>query len=152
MSYTDSKKLLEKIRNEFGSAGDVLFRSAVQVMIEVGQENLKDDEWYKKVMDEIDERHNETEAKGKTAFVSREFEKGVVECAKEITKVDIYDLLIYLQNEIYFGGEDMSCHRAKEMLKVSLGYCTTSDIQNMGFTDNELEELGYAELIDEQEM
>ena len=126
--------------------------SAVQVMIDVGQDNLKNDEWCNKAMNEIDERHNETEAKGKVSFVSRNFEKGIIECAKEITKVDIYDLLIYLQNEIYFGGEDMSLRRAKEMLKVSLSYCTTSDIQNMGFSEEELEELGYAELIDEQEM
>ena len=102
-NYAESKKTLNKIRQEYDCKGDVIFKSATQYVIECGRFTLQDTVWVKQQLDNIDKDHNEASEKGKVLFISREFEKAVLECAVKIAEVEPYDLLVYIQKEMWFG-------------------------------------------------
>ena len=63
-NYTENKKKLDSIRNEYRTTGDVLFRTSLQVVIEQGQANFKDEEWYAEVVKETNDKHDKAEAQG----------------------------------------------------------------------------------------
>lgn len=160
-NYAESKKTLDKIRNEYGCKSDILFRSALQYAMEYGTDNLIDDWNYTHAVDDINNRHDAAEAEGKMLFVSRDFELAILECAREIANVNTYDLLMYVQKEVWLSGDGIDYQRAIELLK-KLTYCLTEDympcnmdtldvLYDIGMTDDEIESLGYGYLLDEEE-
>lgn len=161
MSYTETKKELDRIRNEYNCVGEVLFRSALQCVLEYGRNDMGDDWCYSHRIDEINERHDEAEEKGKILFISRDFEIAIIECAKEIAKVDTYDLLVYIQREIWLSSEGVDYQRAIELLKRCMAqieeeenYDNTETLEvfeNIGFIDDELREFGFDYLLNEEE-
>ena len=44
-NYVENKKTLDKIRNEYGCKGDVLFRTALQLVVSAGQCTVLDDSY-----------------------------------------------------------------------------------------------------------
>lgn len=159
-NYAESKKQLDAIRDKYGCRGEVIFRTAAQYIIEYGQANFKNDVWFDDVMNDIDERHNLAEAEDKILFITRDFEKAILECAKEIAQIESYDFLIYIQREIYLGGDGISYQRAMELLRGCLDYCgnntyeimyTLEMAEEMGFEENEIEELGYGYMLEEDD-
>jgi hypothetical protein len=92
--------------------------------------------------------------------MTRDFEKAIFECAKEIAGIEAYDLLMYIQKEIYLGGNGIDYKRAIELLRGCLDYCgnntyeimyTLEMAEEMGFTEDEIEELGYGYMLGEEE-
>ena len=65
MSYVESKKTLDKIREEFGWKGELVFRTAIQYVIEYGQYMFSDQDFINDQMQQIDDKHNTAEANGK---------------------------------------------------------------------------------------
>lgn len=162
MNYAESKKQLDAIRNKYGCQGEIIFKTAVQYIVELGQHNFNDEVWFDELMNDIDERHNIAEANGKILFVTRDFEKAIFECAKELAQIEPYDFLIYIQREIYLGGDGISYQRAIELLTACIEsiyenhsedcYYTLEDLRDCcDFSDDELEELGYGFLLDVEE-
>lgn len=161
MDYKVAKVELDKIRAKYSSAGDVLFRVALQYVIDCGRQVFEDDDWVKEQLDIIDRKHEAFEREKKMAFVSREFEKASIECAQEIAKVDAYNLLIYIQKEVWLGGEGIDHKRAVRLLKWSLEYiendngCNNTDtyeaFECIGLTDDEIRKLNFGYLIPEIE-
>lgn len=158
--YAESKKQLDAIRNKYGYKGEVIFRAAIQYVIEFGQRNFKDEMWFNELVNDVDERHNLAEANREILFVTRDFEKAILECAKELAQIEPYDFLIYIQREIYLGGDGMSYQRAIDLLRGCLDYCgnntyeimyTLEMAEEMGFDENEIEELGYGYMLSEEE-
>lgn len=158
--YAESKKQLDAIRNKYGCKGEVIFRAAIQYVIEFGQRNFKDEMWFNELVNDVDERHNLAEANREILFVTRDFEKAILECAKELAQIEPYDFLIYIQREIYLGGDGMSYQRAIDLLRGCLDYCgnntyeimyTLEMAEEMGFDENEIEELGYGYMLSEEE-
>ena len=43
MSYTESKKQLDAIRQKYGCKGDIIFKTAIQYIVELGQNSFKDE-------------------------------------------------------------------------------------------------------------
>lgn len=163
-NYAESKKVLDKIRNEYNCKGDVLFRSALQIVVEAGQCTVLDDTWYQTEMNDIDSKHNQAEKENKTLWIARDFEKAILECAREIAKVNTYDLLIYTQKEVWLSNEGgMDYRRAVDLLKYTLeyleGYNNCNNKENyeafcdIGLDDDEIEAFGFGYLIptDEEE-
>lgn len=159
-NYTESKKQLDTIRSKYNCAGDVIFRTAIQMVVEYGQNTFKDDAWFEDQMNAIDDRHDAAESVGKFLFMTRDFEKVICECAKEIAEVEPYECLMYIQKEVWLGGDGISYHRAIELLKGCLDYCgnntyeimyTLEMAEEMGFTEDEIEELGYGYMLGEDE-
>ena len=161
-NYVETKKEIDRIRNEYGCKGEILFRTAIQYVVECGQQTFKDIEWVEEQLNIIDKKHNAFEREKKVSFVSRDFEKAIIECAAEVARTDTYDLLVYIQKEVWLsndGGADYK--RVVELLK----YCmeqiqanedyskkeTLNVFDSLGFTDNELEEFGYSYLFNEEE-
>jgi hypothetical protein len=159
-NYTESKKQIEVIRREYTTAGDVLFRTAIQMLVEQGQENFKDAEWYAAAVKSINDRHDEVEREGKIAIIGRRFELNILECAKKLAEIEIYDLLIYIQREVYWSNEGIDYQRAIELLKGcmslimgdrELDYVRDDFLDYIGFEEDELDSLGYGFLVEDDE-
>lgn len=160
-NYVKTKKELDRIKDEYGTAGDVLFRTAIQYVVDCGQQNFEDEEWVKEQLDIIDKRHDAMDRMKKIPFISREFDKATVECASEIAKVNTYDLLVYIQREVWLSADGISYQRAIELLHSCMSWfidydcCSNKEMlkkfEDLDFTDRELEELGYGWLFEEEE-
>ena len=160
-NYAENKKTLDNIRREYACKGDVLFRTAIQYVVDCGLQSFEDEKWVKERLDIIDKRHNALEKLNKTPWVTREFEKAIVECAQEIAKVDTYNLLIYIQREVWLSNEGMDYQRAIELLRKCMEQIeedenydnlkTLEVFQYLGFTDDEIEEFGFDYLLEEEE-
>lgn len=151
-NYAESKKTLDRIRNEYSCKGEVLFRTAIQYVVDCGQQNFQDAEWVREQLEIVDKKHDAFERENKTPFVGRDFEKAIIECAAEIAKVNTYDLLIYVQKEVWLGGNGMDYQRAIQLLKgcmrwldedIELASDTLEAFEYIGFTDDEMKEFGY---------
>ena len=156
MSYKTSKTMLNKIRDDYGCKGEVLFRTALQYVVECGYHLFQDPLWVQKQLDNIDVNHDEAQKEGKMLFIGREFEKAIVKCAAEIAKVPAMDMLQYVQKEVWLSGEGMDYQRAIELLKnyinsLDFNYSPLDELRNIGFEDYEIEELGYGWLFEEEE-
>ena len=158
-TYENSRKTLNKIRQEFGCKGDIIFRTAIQYVVEFGQNTFCENGWVENQLTLIDVKHDKAEAEGKTLWIGREFERAFIECAVEIAKVNTYDLLIYIQKEVFWseeGGLDYA--RAMELLHNCINWfidydcCETAvmreRLEDLDFTEDELYTLGLDWLFD----
>ena len=160
-NYAESKKAIDKIRKEYGCKGEVLFRTAIQSVVEYGQYMFKDEEFITDQMRQIDDRHDAAETEGKTLWITRTFEKAIIECCQELAEVNSYDLLMYVQREVWLGNDGISLDRAKKITIHLMDFITMySDDSSenydtfsnyCGIDDDELEELGFGYLIPEYE-
>lgn len=167
MSYTESKKKLDVIRQKYGCKGEVLFRTAIQSVVEYGQYMFNDEEFISDQLRQIDDRHDTAEAQGKWLFTTRDFEKAIINCARELANINTYDLLIYIQREVWLGGGETGepdYQRAIEIIRNCLCYAadnfgaypcesdvTLEDFRNIGLTDDEIEYFGWSYLFDVEE-
>ena len=160
MNYTYSKKKIDAIRHEYGCKGDVIFRTAIQYIVEHGQNNFKDETWFDECINDVDERHDLARHNGKTLWITRDFEKAILECARELAFFEPYDLLIYIQREVWLGGEGISYQTAISLLINCMEsiaenhegcHDTLEELYSIGFDDYEIEELGHGYLLDAEE-
>lgn len=157
MTYKESAKKLDKIRQEYGCKGEIIFRTAIQHVVDYGKFMLTDEGWYECFLFDINKRHDEAEKENKHLFMTRDFEKAILDCAAEICSVDTYDLLKYIQKEVWLNGEGIEYQRAIQLVQrcvnwitneVSCGDAYDDLISGIGFDELELEELGYGYLLD----
>lgn len=156
-TYVKSKKKLDAIRQKYVCKGEVLFRTAIQYIVDYGRESFNNGEWFEFQMKAIDKRHDEIESKGMICWITRDFEKAILECAKELAEISAYDLLTYIQREVWLGGDGINYQRAIELCKNAID-CTLADtyeteyalneIREMGFSDDEIDELGFGWMLD----
>jgi hypothetical protein len=161
MSYKDSKIMLNKIREDYACKGEVIFRSALQYVVECGCHLLTNPLWVNQQLNNIDVNHDEAEKEGKILLIARDFEKAIIECAAEIAKVPTMDMLQYVQKEVWLSGEGIDYQRAIELLKKCMEdiedarWCNNKDVYDafeyMGFTDDEIETLGFGHVFDYEE-
>ena len=162
MTYAETKKELDRIRNEYGCKGEILFRTALQTVVEYGTDSLLDDWNYTHLKDEVNEHHDAAEAEGHILWITRDFELSILECAREIAKVEIYGLLVYIQKEVWLSKEGgIDYHRAIELLKGCMydieqrenceDKLTLYAFEDIGFDDEELEALNFGYLLNTKE-
>lgn len=157
-NYIESKKQLNKIRAKYACKGNVLFRTSIQYIVEYGQQFFRDSKWVQEQLNEIDARHDEAERNGKHLWTGRAFEKALIECAAELAAIETYDLLVYIQREVYLGGNGISYQRVLNIIKNCLDWiCDDSEdlssayekiTNEINIDDYELEELGFGHLFD----
>lgn len=161
MNYTEAKKYIEKLRSEYNCKGDLIFRCAVQNVVEYGVTpltlNLAVEDW----LCQIDREHDEAEANGKILLIGRDFEKAIAECTFKLAKVGSMNLMMYIEREIWHQDRcgEISYDRAIELLKDVISYMSCDDedkfvTRNLGyagFDEDELRELGFGYLLDEEE-
>ena len=153
---------MKNIRSRFASKGDVIFRTAIQCVVECGQQSFNDHEWYDKMIKNIDERHDQAEAEGKWLIMTREFEYAILECAGEIANLNAYEVLMYIQKEVWLGGKvgELAYQEAIECLKSAMRYieddkCSIADtldaFYDIGLEDDQIDYLGFGHLLDTEE-
>ena len=160
-NYKEAKQKLDSIRDEYGCKGEVIFRTAIQMIVEYGQNMFNDKTKINKQFDDIDARHNKAEAEGKCLFMSREFEKALIKCAVELAKVKPYDFLTYIQQEVWLGGNGISYQRAIELTKNCIESIYSDHHEDCeetldclychDFSSEEIEDLGYGFLFGAEE-
>ena len=157
-NYAETKKELDRIRGEYGCKGEMIFRTSLQYIVEYGSIRFKDDEWVKSQLDLVNAKHNKADAENKILFIGREFEIALIECAREIAKVDAYGMLVYIQKEVWLSNEGgIDYQRAIELLKDCMGdieqreHCedrlTLYAFEDLGFDHEELVALNFGYLL-----
>ena len=160
-NYAEAKKELDELKSKYACKGDVLFRTAIQTVVEYGTSDLLDDWSYYHLCDEVNDRHNEAEAEGKNLWITRDFELAILECAREIAMVDIYYMLMYIQREVWLSGDGIDYQRTMELLKNCMyeieqrenceNKLTLWTFEDLGFNDDELIELNFGYLLNVRE-
>lgn len=162
MNYTEAKTYIEKLRSEYCCKGDLIFRCAVQNVVEYGVVpltiNLAVEDW----IYDIDRRHDEAEADGKILWIGRDFEKAMAECTFKLAKVGSMNFMMYIQRELWhsYSCDEISYERAIRVIKDLLVEKTDCDLSyeeqleefyNIGLDDGELVALGFGYLFEEEE-
>lgn len=166
MTYAESKKKIDKIRQEYGCKGEVIFRTALECVIDYGKCTLLDPGWYESTIREIDDRHDKAEAEGRWLWMTRDFEKAIVNCSVDLCGVNTYHLLMYIQKEIWLGGEvgEPDYQRAMEIIRNCLCYMAdcygayrcdekeTLEKFRCVMEDHEIEFFGWEELFEDEDL
>lgn len=164
MKYVESKKKLDKIRQKYCCKGDVIFRTAIQYIVEHGQYNFRNEKWFNSCIEQVDSKHDLADKDGKILWIGRDFEKALLECARELAQTEAYDLLIYIQREVWLGeGEvgEPDYQRALQIIRNCLCYAgdcygsyaedcaeTLQKFREMDLTDDEIAYFGWEYLFD----
>ena len=153
----ETKKKMDTIRSKYNCAGDVIFRTAIQMVVEHGQNIFKDDAWYEDQLNAIDDRHDAAEAVGKFLFMTRDFEKAIMNCAKDLAHIEPYDFLMYIQTEVFLGGNSMDYQHMMRLLKKCMEWIEETHaclgeaydtLRYVGFSDSDIEMLGFDYILD----
>ena len=141
-NYIESKKRIDAIRSEYSSAGDIIFRAAIDLLIDIGKVNC----------------YNELTYDGMLSGIDNELDRMVFKCTHELADINTTDLLIYVQKELYLGSEGgMNYQTMTRRLKdcvdwIAEGVEASDAISDLtigiGFSVRELKELGYEYLFD----
>lgn len=161
-NYAETKKELDRIKCVYGCKGDMIFRTAIQYVVDYGQRKFKNGEWVKEQLSLVDAKHDKAESEGAMLWIGRDFEKALIECAAEIAAADTYNLLIYIQKEVWLSNEGgIDYQRAVELLKKCMAdieesyYCNNKEtydaFEYIGFTDDEIVMFGFGYLLNYEE-
>ena len=96
MTYAESKKLLDEIRNR---NHEMIFRMAISHLMDVGIRHL-DEENIEITCEEI---QKEDDSK---AFMTNNFKCELIRVAGELAKIDHIHLLVYIQREVFYDVGD----------------------------------------------
>lgn len=157
MEYKHTQKIIKSLENKYGTFS---LNSAYNYMIEAGRNNF-DDESVAKIKADIIETDKKISEQGKTSLITADMQCEIVDIANELSKLPLNDLLVYMQEEMYFdvgqGGIDKK--RATVLLGNALDIiyhtCVTNEqfietlCEDMNMSDAELEHLLYNNGYDE---
>ena len=166
MSYVESKKKIDAIRQEYGCKGEVIFKTSLQYIVEYGQYKFRNETWFNSCIESANKKHDHAEQTGKHLWIGRDFEIALLKCARELAEIDAYDLLRYVQKEIWLGGEigEPDYQRAIEIIRICLcdaeyGYGrygsdkvrTLEKFKEFELTDAEIEYFGWGYLFETED-
>ena len=152
MTYTESKKKIDEIRNKVGEA---MFRMAISHLMDVGIRHL----------DEANIRltcHAINKEDDSKSFMTNEFKCEIVRMAGELAQIEHIHLLNYISKEVYYDVNDgcISYQRAFKIAESCLDWITSNDIDSddilchlrmLDLTDEEIVEFGYEWVLDKEE-
>ena len=146
--YTESKKILDKIR----SKDEVMFRMAISHLMDVGIRHLTEEN----ILETCNDIASRDDSK---AFMTNNYMCDLVKMSGEIAKVPHTDLLVYIQREVEYdvGDGAMTYKRVMRLLKSCLDWIESDNLDTLdtfeyiGLDDDEIESLGYGYLLDSKE-
>lgn len=146
--YTESKKILDKIR----SKDEVMFRMAISHLMDVGIRHLTEEN----ILETCKDIKLRNDSK---AFITNGYMCELVMMSGEIAKVPHTDLLVYIQREVEYDVSDgiMTYKRAMKLLKYCLSWIAEDGVDTLeafeciGLDDEEIEFLGYGYLLGSRE-
>lgn len=156
--YEENRQKLSRISIKYGCKGDIVMRTSIQYVLQYGQEMFKNEKWVEEQLKLIEEKHLRAEEEGKTLWITKDFEMALINCAKEIAQIDTYDLIIYMQKEMFWSNEGgIDYNRLKDIVESVMDWiiCNSSDSSEdyntfstcCDIDDEELKELGFKYLI-----
>ena len=149
--YTESKKILDKIR----SKDEVMFRMAISHLMDVGIRHLTEEN----ILEACKNIKLRDDSK---AFMTNDYMCDLVMMSGEIAKVPHTDLLVYIQREVEYdvGDSALTYKRTMRILKDCLSWIendkyalseTLEAFECIGLEDDEIEALGFAYMLDIRE-
>ena len=146
--YTESKKILDKIR----SKDEVMFRMAISHLMDVGIRHLTEEN----ILETCKGIANRDDSK---AFMTNDYMRDLVMMSGEIAKIPHIDVLVYIQREVDYDVFDggMSYHKMRRALVNCLNWIeednldTLDTFEHLGLDDDDIEYLGFGYLIDTKE-
>ena len=153
-NYVESKKALDKIASKYGCKGDIIMRTAAQYIVEYGQYMFNDEDFIKDQIQQIEDKRSVAESEGRHLWITKDFELAIFNCARELAEVNSYDLIVYMQKEMYWSSEGgLDYKRAIHLLEECMGwinvygtgegYSFKEALDDLGFDEDEIEELGF---------
>ena len=70
---------------------------ALEILLKFGRENLNNDDFYNKRIQEIEERHQKSED---TSLMSKDYEIEIIKISRRMASMPSKDLFNYIQNEM----------------------------------------------------
>jgi hypothetical protein len=147
-NYVENKKKIEEIRNDVGEA---LFRMAISHLMDVGIRHL--DEAGMRLTCNAINKEDDTHS-----FMTNEFKCNIVKTAGELAKIEHLQLLNYISKEVFYdvGDSSLPYERMKILLcnfinSLDFNYSPVDTLREIGFEDEELVELGFESLLDDEE-
>ena len=151
MTYAESKKKLDELRH----TNEALFRMSISHLLDVGIRHLTAES----IEATCEEIMQEDDSK---SFMTNEFKCDLIRLAGELAQIDHIHLLVYISREMYYGVDDnnLSYSRLRYLAKGSISWVLADtyeteyalqEVREMGFNDDEIEELGYGWMLDAEE-
>lgn len=144
-NYDQSKKEIDTIRYKYSSAGDIVFKIAICMLIHKGKFFFDNEKSYQDLVDSAELEFNELVAK----------------CANELAKINTIDLLVYIQKEVYLSNDSvMSYQKMTQKLKDCIEWiigdacdCDAAEIltEGIGFSAREIVSFGYGFVFEEDD-
>lgn len=144
-NYDQSKKEIDTIRYKYSSAGDIVFKIAICMLIHKGKSFFDNEKSYQDLVDSAELEFNEL----------------VVKCANELSKINTIDLLVYIQKEVHFSNDSvMSYQKMIQKLKDCIEWiigdacdCNAAEIltEGIGFSAREIVSFGYGFVFEEDD-
>lgn len=144
-NYDQSKKEIDTIRYKYSSAGDIVFKIAICMLIHKGKSFFDNKKSYQDLVDSAELEFNEL----------------VVKCANELSKINTIDLLVYIQKEVHFSNDSvMSYQKMIQKLKDCIEWiigdacdCDAAKIltEGIGFSAREIVSFGYGFVFEEDD-
>lgn len=146
--YTESKKILDKIR----SKDEVMFRMAISHLMDVGIRHLTEEN----ILETCKNIANRDDGK---AFMTNDYMCDLVRMSGEIAKIPHTDVLVYIQREVEYDVFDgaMTYKSSMRVLNNCLNWIAEDSVNTLeafeciGLDDEEIEFLGYGYLLDLRE-
>jgi hypothetical protein len=148
MSYKESKQVLENLRAKHDES---MFRMAISHLMDVGIRHL-DEASCKHTCQGIMQRDDAR------AIMTNDFMCDIVWLAHELSKIPHIDLLVYIQRYVDYDANDdyPSYGRAISLLRSCVDWTTCdqlpedalSDLYGIGFSDEEIEFVGFGNLLE----
>lgn len=151
-SYEESRKKLAELRQ----VNEVMFRMAISHLLDCGYRNCTDEmieATCAEIMQEDDSKK----------IMTNEFKCDLVRMTGELAKIDHIHLLVYISREMFYSVDDkhISYTRAISLLKSCISWVLADDnydiedtqqaVMEMGFNDDELDELDYGWIMNPEE-
>ena len=150
-NYAETKKKIDIIRNR----NELMFRMAISHLMDVGIRHLTEENIVATcaaIMKEDDAGHLMTNA----------YKCDLVKTAGELAKLDHIHVLTYISREVYFdvGDNAIAYSHAISFINRCIDWIDDNSrnnadaydtLQHIGFSDEEIEQLGYGYMIDIEE-
>lgn len=149
------EKTISSIREKYSSAYDVIFLAAVQLVHQLGTDLCLSEEW----LDESVAGLNAINY-GESRIVSKHAEIGVLKCAHELAQFSLMDIMGYMQEYVQNTVVGSKYARLRKLLFGCMEFIDDDSsetsaayrkLHNIGFTDTELDQMGFGYLMDTKE-
>lgn len=108
---------IDKIKQKYDCKGELIFRSALCLLLNYGKERCGNTNWVNDNKELIKKRHKEAEEQGKNLFVGERIEIAIIDCAYELAQFDNWELMKYIQTEVQTGWEIPTYKKLGEQIK-----------------------------------